>query len=161
MTSWHEFERAAPELAGTARARFDAFGGLALVATLRRDGSPRISGIEVTFAGGELWIGMMPGSRKAEDLRRDPRLALHSASSDPKIPDGDAKLSGLGVPVEPGEAWREYAALMKDAIEHPVDEWFPAFRVDLREASTVRVAGDRLVIDVWKEGEAPRRIERR
>ena len=100
MATWSEIESAAPELAGRARAAFDAHKHKVL-ATLRRDGSPRISGIEATITDGELWLGMMPGSRKALDLRRDPRLALHSASDDP--PDdptawtGDAKLSGRAV----------------------------------------------------------------
>ena len=65
-----------------------------MLATLRRDGSPRISGIEVTFADGQLWLGMMPDSRKALDLQRDPRFALHSAPLDADLKDGDAKISG-------------------------------------------------------------------
>src|SRR5262245_20572123 len=97
MASWSEVEAAAPELAARARTAFDAHRHKVL-ATLRRDGSPRLSGIEAGFVDGELLLGMMPGSRKALDLRRDPRLALHSASVDP--PDdpttwpGDAKLAG-------------------------------------------------------------------
>src|SRR5215213_7781883 len=97
MASWSEVEAAAPELVARARATMDAHKHKVL-ATLRRDGSPRVSGIEATFTDGELWLGMMPGSRKAHDLRRDPRLALHSATEDP--PDdptawpGDAKLTG-------------------------------------------------------------------
>src|ERR671918_171725 len=103
MATWKQFSDAAPELAGRAQAGFDAHKHK-LLATLRKDGSPRISGIEATFTDGELWLGMMPGSRKALDLRRDPRLALHSASLDP--PDdpttwaGDAKLSGRAVEVD-------------------------------------------------------------
>lgn len=58
----------------------------ATLATLRRDGSPRISGTEVVFddEAGEIYLGMMPGSVKALDLRRDPRLALHSPTVDPQ-----------------------------------------------------------------------------
>ena len=103
MANWRGIEEAAPELAARARSAFDAHRHKVL-ATLRRDGSPRISGIEATFEDGELWLGMMPGSRKALDLRRDPRLALHSASVDP--PDdpttwsGDAKLAGRAVEVD-------------------------------------------------------------
>ena len=103
MANWRVIEEAAPELAARARATLDAHKHKVL-ATLRRDGSPRISGIEATFEDGELWLGMMAGSRKALDLRRDPRLALHSASVDP--PDdptswpGDAKLAGRAVEVD-------------------------------------------------------------
>ena len=64
------------------RARFDAHRHK-ILGTLRADGSPRLSGIETTFKDGELWLGMMPGSRKVQDLQRDPRLALHSPPVDP------------------------------------------------------------------------------
>ena len=69
MTSWQDLERAAPELAAALEGRFAAHKH-ALLATLRRDGSPRISGIETSFRNGELWLAMMPDSRKAADLRR-------------------------------------------------------------------------------------------
>src|SRR5215213_6153850 len=104
MASWSEVEAAAPELAARARATMDAHKHKVL-ATLRRDGSPRVSGIEATFTDGELWLGMIPWSRKAMDLRRDPRLALHSASVDPTEDDpsawpGDAKVAGRAVEVD-------------------------------------------------------------
>src|SRR4029453_5032894 len=103
MASWKEIEAAAPELAGRARAAFDAHKHK-LLATLRRDGSPRISGIEATFADGELWLGMMPGSRKALDLRRDPRRGAHRPPlGPPEAPPpwpGDAKRAGGAVGVD-------------------------------------------------------------
>ena len=70
MPSWNEVERAAPQLAAVVQARFDAYRHK-ILGTLRADGSPRLSGIETTFKDGELWLGMMPDSRKAQDLRRD------------------------------------------------------------------------------------------
>src|SRR5207245_11850 len=90
---------AAPDLAPLARARFEATG-LGLLATLRRDGSPRISGIEPLFTSDELWLGMMPGSRKVTDLLRDPRFALHSATEDKQVTHGDARISGRALVVE-------------------------------------------------------------
>ena len=102
MPSWSEVERAAPELAAAVRGRFDAHRHKVL-GTLRADGSPRLSGIEVTFRDGEMWLGMMPGSRKASDLRADPRLAVHSATADPDLADGDARITGRAVEVtDPG-----------------------------------------------------------
>ena len=94
VASWGEIEAQAPELIASAREFFDAFVHKTL-ATLRRDGSPRISGSEVIFADGELWLGSMWQSRKALDLQRDPRFALHSGSPDPDAGwRGDAKLAG-------------------------------------------------------------------
>ena len=83
VAGWREVEGSAPELAAAVRATFAARKH-ATMATIRRDGSPRISGTEVDFAGdGEIYLGMMPGTRRAADLRRDPRLALHAPTVDP------------------------------------------------------------------------------
>jgi Pyridoxamine 5'-phosphate oxidase len=158
MASWSEVEAAAPELAARARAAFDAHTHKVL-ATLRRDGSPRLSGIEAGFVDGELLLGMMPGSRKALDLRRDPRLALHSASVDP--PDdptawpGDAKLAGRAVEVDDPARLAQLAGGEQPAGAH-------LFRVDVTELVHTRVGdpADHLVIDVWSEGEGLRRLRR-
>ena len=160
MSSWAEIEAAAPELAARARASFDAHKHKVL-ATLRRDGSPRISGIEADFADGQLWLGMMPGSRKALDLRRDPRLALHGASVDPPSDDpgswaGDAKLSGRAVEVD-DPAVLERMGAGEDAGEAHL------FRVDVTELVHIRVGdpADHLVIDLWQEGKGVRSMRRR
>jgi hypothetical protein len=99
MASWQEFELAAPELAARVRERFTAHKHH-VMATLKADGSPRLSGTEVQFVDGELQVGMMPGTRRAADLRRDRRVALHGHSIDPNPDDhtdwaGEAKLSGV------------------------------------------------------------------
>src|SRR6059058_2507135 len=93
MATWAEFEAEAPELAGAALDRLRAHKHLT-IATLRRDGSPRISGIEFEIVGGDLQLGSMWQAVKALDLQRDPRFALHSGSDDPPAWSGDAKLSG-------------------------------------------------------------------
>lgn len=105
MTAWQDIERAAPEFAQRVRALFEA-GRHKTIATVRADGSPRISGIEAAFDGGELVFGSMPAARKGADLRRDPRFALHSATVDPvegKEADwpGEAKISGRAVAAGP------------------------------------------------------------
>jgi hypothetical protein len=98
MTTWRDVERSEPEFAQRVRALFDAHRHKT-IATLRADGSPRISGIEAVFEDGELVMGSMPNARKGADLRRDPRFALHSATVDPvegaeaQWP-GEAKVSG-------------------------------------------------------------------
>jgi hypothetical protein len=101
MTSWGDFERAQPEFAHRVRGLFDAHKHKT-IATLRADGSPRISGIEAVFDESELSFGSMPNARKGDDLRRDPRFALHSATVDPvdgseaQWP-GEAKISGKAI----------------------------------------------------------------
>lgn len=105
MTAWHDVEQAEPEFAARVRQLFDA-GRHKTIATLRSDGSPRISGIECEFAGGELTFGSMPGARKGADLRRDPRLALHGPVSSPEEGKeaqwpGEAKIAGRAIPAGP------------------------------------------------------------
>ena len=143
MAAWSEFEAQAPELAARVRERLDAHGHKT-IATIRRDGSPRISGTETELEDGELWIGSMLDALKARDLQRDPRFALHSASEDPDVWTGDAKLAGVAEEVS-----------APDATSH-------RFRLDLREVSTVGLdeARKHLIIEVWKPGEGVRRIKR-
>lgn len=73
---------------------------MALLGTIRRDGSPRISPIEPFLVLGELLVGAMAWSEKARDLARDPRCVLHSAVSRPDGDEGELKLYGRVVPVE-------------------------------------------------------------
>lgn len=97
MARWKDLGSAEPGFAARARAILDAHKHKT-IATLRADGAPRISGIEVQFVGDDLTFGSMPDARKGADLRRDPRFALHSASVDPPQDQtawvGDAKVAG-------------------------------------------------------------------
>ena len=148
MTSWSDLERAEPEFAVRVQALFDAHRHKT-IATIRADGSPRISGIEAVFENGELVFGSMPHARKGADLRRDPRFALHSATIDPvegaeaEWP-GEAKISGSAIPVGPA-----------DGADGDM------FRVDITEVSTVEYTGDHLVIQRWAPGQGVRRVERK
>jgi hypothetical protein len=101
MVAWRDVEQAEPEFAARVRRLFDA-GRHKTIATLRADGSPRISGIECEFADGELRFGSMPGARKGADLRRDPRFALHGPVFHPQDGKeaegrGEAKIAGRAV----------------------------------------------------------------
>ena len=89
--TWRVLEAEAPELAALVRQRL---AGLALLGTVRADGSPRISPIGVWFVAGELVIGVMPRSGKARDLLRDPRCALQSVVTDPDAGQPEAKVYG-------------------------------------------------------------------
>lgn len=163
MASWSDLERDARAFADDVKDRFDA-DKHKFLATLRADGAPRISGIETTFAHGELWLGMMTGSRKAQDLRRDPRFALHSASSAP--PDnpsawaGDAKLSGIAVEVtDPADRARGLGAMGEPGEAFPEAH---VFRLEIREAVHTRVGdpADHLLIRFWNERDGLREIRR-
>jgi hypothetical protein len=157
VARWEEMVRSAPEFAEAARALFDAHRHKTL-ATLRINGAPRISGIEATFKDGDLWLGMMPGSLKARDLKRDGRLALHSASIDPDDDDpsgwpGDAKISGRAEEVTDETILKSFGA-MPDGSH--------LFRVEIQEVVITRVGepADHLVIQLWREGRELQRMTR-
>ena len=92
MPSWARFEAEAPELAARVRERLEAHGHKT-IATIRQDGSPRISGTEAQFRDDDLWIGSMWQALKARDLQRDPRFALHTGSDEPDGWTGDAQVA--------------------------------------------------------------------
>lgn len=155
MASWRDVAAATPEFARTVQVVFDTHKHKTL-ATLRKDGSPRLSGMEATFADGELWLGMMPGSLKARDLRRDPRLALHSAPVDTELIQGDAKLSGRAIEVTGPGAWKS----ILDDEEPP--EGSHLFRVDITEVVLTKIGdpADHLVIQSWHEQRGMSSVQR-
>lgn len=155
--AWAIFERQAPELAAFARERLEAHRHR-LMATLRRDGSPRLSGIELTIADGELWVGGLAGSRKFDDLRHDPRVAVHSGSDDPPGFRGDARVSGKAIEVHDDSTKARFIEAAGGGPPGP----FELFRLEISEVSTVREAEtrDHLVIEVWRPGRPVRSIRR-
>ena len=79
MVSWNEFERCAPEIAEAGKKLLFQFGpGLAFLATVRKDGAPRLHPICPTVVDGCLYALIGPSSPKCGDLRRDGRYALHT-----------------------------------------------------------------------------------
>ena len=155
MVSWTQFEQEAPDLAPAVRRRLTATLH-SILGTLRADGAPRLTGLEVHFDDGELWLAMMPDSRKADDLRRDPRFSLHSAP-DVSMVDGDAKVGGRAIAVDDGPTWQRFVDGLPQALP---DSGMALFRADLTDASLARVADDWMIIDVWHPGQAPRQLRR-
>ena len=96
MARWQDVVDSEPDR-GRVQRVFDAHKHKT-IATLRRDGSPRLSGLELGSSAGDIAFGMMPRSRKAADLRRDPRTEVHSASfiveGEEESWHGDARISG-------------------------------------------------------------------
>jgi len=150
MTSWNDFASAEPDFSRRVLDIFMTQKHMTM-ATLRRDGSPRISGTEAQFVDGELVLGMMPGSMKARDLTRDPRLALHSPTfdapeNDPSGWSGDAKIAGLAV----------------ENFDKDPDDESHRFLVDIKEVVLTKVGtpADHLVIESWRPDTGLRRRQR-
>jgi hypothetical protein len=150
MTAWRDVEQAEPKFAQRVQALFDAHRHKTL-ATLRADGSPRISGIETAFEDGELVLGSMPNARKGADLRRDPRFALHSATVDP-VEGAEAQW--------PGEAKISGRVIAGGLItEGPEGDRFQA---DIAEVvhTHLNAAATLLVIEWWTPARGLRKVER-
>ncbi len=158
VASWGEIERRHTEFCAAVRGLLDARVHKTL-ATLRRDGSPRISGTEAWIADGELWFGSMWKARKALDLPRDPRFALHGGSIDPPEWKGDAKVSGRALEIlDQAEARLVLEAKGGPAPEGPLH----LFRAHLTDIVHTRLGdpADHLVIEFWTEAGGLQRRER-
>src|SRR5689334_15671172 len=144
MTTWKELQSAEPEFARRVQERFDA-GRHKTIATLRVDGSPRISGIECEFTDTDLRFGSMPDARKGADLARDPRFALHGPTFHPETGKesewpGEAKIAGRAIPAGPVKT--------DEASDQPDGEMFVA---DITEVviTGLNAEANRLVVESW------------
>jgi Pyridoxamine 5'-phosphate oxidase len=148
VASWAEFASAEPDFAARVRALLTARKHLTM-ATLRSDGSPRISGTEISIDGGRMTIGSMAQARKALDLLRDSRVAIHGPTEDPPEGNpggwsGEAKVAGRAV------------AIATEGDEH-------AFEIEIEEAVITRLGKDGeegLVIESWNPARGYRKMTR-
>jgi hypothetical protein len=155
VPSWSAIEQAEPEFASRVRKLMDA-GRHKTIATLRADGSPRISGIECEFTDTELRFGSMSGARKGTDLVRDPRFALHGPTLHPeegkeKDWPGEAKIAGRAVRAGP---------ITPDAANDESDG--EMFIADITEVVITALNTDatKLVVESWTPDRGLQRIER-
>jgi hypothetical protein len=146
MVSWLEVHADAPDFARRVEQALRRNKHLTM-ATLRADGSPRISGTELEVNDGDLWLGSMPKARKALDLLRDPRVAIHGPTADP--------------PDDP-KGWLGEAKVSGRAVEVPHEDASHRFRIDIEEVVFTHLndAGDRLVIEAWHPGRGVEVVER-
>jgi hypothetical protein len=155
VPSWKVIEEAEPEFALRVRGLMDA-GRHKTLATLRADGSPRISGIECEFTDTELGFGSMVGARKGADLKRDPRFALHGPTFHPQEGDeehwpGEAKVAGRAILMSPGPPG--------EITDEPDGEMFIA---DITEVviTALNTEGTKLVVESWTPERGLLRVER-
>ncbi|MFB9726730.1 pyridoxamine 5'-phosphate oxidase family protein [Haloechinothrix salitolerans] len=162
MTTWTEFTAAAPRIAEIFTRRHAATSNLCMLATIRADGSPRISPMEPRVFEGEMWLVGMPDTTKFRDLARDPRFCLHTATVDTQVTDGDAKVWGVVRDVQDTELQQRFAAhLFEDiGLDLRGQEFHPFYAADLTGASSVEIVDDRLEITIWKPGEPERVVQK-
>jgi hypothetical protein len=154
--NWDAFSATVPEIAERADSRFRK-DGLCLVGTLRKDGSPRINPCELDFAAGELLLGMMWRSRKALDLFRDPRIVVHSVTSDREGTEGDVKLYGRAIDISDPDVRRAYRDAIRARIGWAPDEpEYHLFALDIESAGYIVFGDERLAV-AWNPSSGLRR----
>lgn len=156
MATWRQFEDEAPDLAGIARAQLTVTKHHVL-ATLRADGTPRVSGTEVHIDGDDLTLGSMLGAMKARDLRRDPRYALHSNPGDGSMTAPDVKITGRAVEVDEA-ALAAHRAARPDLPAEP----FHLFRLEIDDVALAGLNDTRtgMLIRWWRPGQPVRSFTR-
>jgi hypothetical protein len=154
MATWQQFRDEAPEMAGMADARLKETG-LVLVGTLRKDGWPRISPDEPVVMDGTLYLGMMPRSTKSLDLRRDPRVLVHTVVSDRGGKEGEAKLYGYARSIDGADERERYGAALFAQIGWRPEGDFDLFAVDIEQAAIQRFDDGLQTTSVWRPGAPP------
>jgi len=148
---WKAFAAACPEIAGPAEETFRN-DELVMLGTLRKDGSARISPCELDFAEGRMMLGMMWRSPKALDLRRDPRIVVHSVTCDRHAVVPDVKLYGEAIEHDEPDLRRAYRTAIKARIDwEPEEPNFHVFSLDVRSAAHVRFESGTETVMVWDD----------
>lgn len=125
MVTWSEFAAAAPALAQAGRSLLTQFRvGLAFLATVRKDGAPRVHPVCPVLSNDRLFVLITPTSPKRYDLLRDGRYALQTFPQ-PKPGSDEFYVTGQAVLVD-GPAAR--AEILRDA-KHMADESETAFEL--------------------------------
>jgi Pyridoxamine 5'-phosphate oxidase len=156
MTSFAEVQRIEPELATRARAILSSTTN-AILGTIHRDGTPRLSGADPYFHDGQLRLWSMPQARKGHDMRRDPRIALHSIPWDSRrlregagdVGPADTKISGIAELVTDTEVVAAFRTWLQSerGPETPAD--WDLFNVDIESVTVISADTGQLVVDLW------------
>ncbi|MFE3193655.1 pyridoxamine 5'-phosphate oxidase family protein [Nocardia sp. NPDC059240] len=161
MTSWTEFVAAAPRISSIFTRRQAATGNLCMLATLRKDGFPRISPLEPRVFEGELWLVGMQGTKKFADLARDPRFCLHTATIDGQVTDGDVKLFGTVHDVQDPELHQRWAddLFAESGFDLRGRTFEPFYAADLTGASSVEIVDGHMQVLAWQPGRPEHIVE--
>jgi hypothetical protein len=162
MVAWKDFAEEAPRIAEVFVRRHTSTGNLCLLATLRSDGSPRISPMEPRIFEGQLVLVGMPNTTKFRDLGRDPRFCLHTATVDPYVGDGDVKLWGQVRNLRDAQLHERFAndLFAESGFDLRGQEFDPFYVAELTSASSLQIEDERLTITIWKPGQGERTVNK-
>jgi hypothetical protein len=98
MRSWKEFGLEEPELAGVGEKMLlqtRPHVGLGYLATLRKDGAPRLHPVSLVFSDDNLYMFIPSSSPKCGDLKRNGRYALQAFPMPEDEPGKEFYISGV------------------------------------------------------------------
>jgi Pyridoxamine 5'-phosphate oxidase len=171
VATWSEFESAAPRMAAVAWTLWPGITAqhrgepkpagapwfpVAFLATIRPDGSPRLHPFCPVLAAGRLFAAIPASSPKGDDLRRDPRCAIHALPG----PDDDElsiRARAIEAGNDPGVRAAAIAAVMPSGVggmietvrADPIFE-FDVIRVDVARWLDIGQPGTRAERQTWK-----------
>jgi hypothetical protein len=144
--SWKIFEEQQPELAAFGCERLN--GRVAYLATIRKDGSPRVHPMTPIIGQGRFFVFMEPTSPKGHDLQRDGRFAIHCAVSDNSGASGEFSIIGHAHLIDDAEL----RALVVGLASYEVADRYILFEFDIESAASTVYAEDRAARRLWKRG---------
>jgi hypothetical protein len=147
--SWKALESARPDLAAFGVERFRQFG-VAYLATVRKDGAPRVHPVTPIVGHGRLFLFMEPTSPKGHDLLRDGRYALHCAVGDSSGDSGEFVVAGRARLID-DPAVRALA--VESASYAPADRYV-LYELDVESASSKTYTAGQATRQHWAAGEA-------
>lgn len=143
--SWKDLEVANPALAAFGTQRFSQ-ERVAYLATVKKDGSPRVHPVTPIIGDGHLFVFMEPASPKGRDLRRDGRYAIHSAVADANGSNGEFIITGRARLV--GDA--ETRALATRLSSYQPKDRYVLFELGVDSAQATEYVGDDIVRRSWR-----------
>jgi hypothetical protein len=148
--TWRAFETDEPEMARFASEQFER-SGMALIGTIRSDGSPRISSVQPCILDGELYLGMMWESRKALDLLRDPRLVVRNAICSNTGAECELSLRGRAIDVRDAEVRRRFVEAVSEVTTWK-EPHFHLFSIDVESAAFLEYGDGQQSVTLWPQG---------
>ena len=142
--SWSKLEQAQPDLAAFGAERFQRFG-VAYLATVRPDGTPRVHPVTPIIGPGRLFVFMEPSSPKGHDLRRDGRYGLHCTVSNSSGESGEFYVSGRATPIDDPATW----ALAAESASYTPAARYVLFELSVERAASLTYADGRAVRRQW------------
>ena len=145
--SWSKLESQSPEIAEFSKIRLH--GKVAYLATIRKDGGPRVHPFTPIIGEGHFFVFMEPTSPKGNDLRRNARYAVHCAVTDNSGESGEVVVAGKAKFIEDPEL----RALAFRICPYTPAERYILFEFDVESVMTTEYPDGQAVRKHWKVDE--------